>query len=82
MSEYGFCKISVEDHEGEIKTLSLFPIYPDRSGIDLETGEVIRSDIPVERYFADCSNGDFYLVQNRTTKRFLWSYDSFFEEAN
>ena len=77
-----FCKISVEDHEGEIKTLSLFPIYPDRSGIDLETGEVIRSDIPVERYFADCSNGDFYLVQNRTTKRFLWSYDSFFEEAN
>jgi hypothetical protein len=74
-----FTKITVTPKSGTPKTLSLFPIYPQKSGIDKETGEEMYENIQVERYFADCSNGDFFLVQNRTTKRFLWAYDSFFE---
>lgn len=73
-----FSKITVEDNKGNVKSLSLFPIYPYDSGVDPKTGEV-KEGTPIERYFADCSCGDFYLVQNRNTKKFLMSYDGFFK---
>ena len=73
------CQDAGVDKDGNPKSLSLFPIYPEKAGIDKETGEVMYDNIPVERYFADCSNGDFFLVQHRNTQRFLWAYSSFFE---
>lgn len=75
-----FSIITVTDAKGEEKEVRLFPIYPEQE-IDLKTGAVIGSG-DVERYFADCSCGDFFLVQHLLFRKILWAYEFFFEKES
>lgn len=76
-----FSVISVTDIKGNTHTVKLFPIYPKHSSVDPKTGLVVNTEFPVERYFVDHSNGDFFLMQHRNLKKVLWAYEFFFDES-
>ncbi len=76
-----FSIIRLEKTDGEQKTVKLYPIYPrDAAGNIVQRPRVAGPAI--ERYFAESSTGDFYLVQHRVFEKVLWAYDFFFEEYN
>ncbi|MEN0004252.1 MAG: DUF4340 domain-containing protein [Bacteroidota bacterium] len=77
-----FSIITVNDTKGKSKTIKLFPIYIDRSGVDPKTGLVVNTEFPVERYFIDASNGDFFLTQHRLLSKLLWAYEFFYEQPS
>lgn len=63
---------------GEEKTIQLFPLTDIlEEGEDLPKLEML---VKIERYFADCSWGDFLLVQQRVIGKWLRPYDFFIEE--
>ncbi len=74
-----FSIITVRKDDGEERWVRLHPIFPPGATIDIKTGMPVRGGI-VERYFADCSSGDFMLVQDRVFRPVLWAYEFFFEE--
>ncbi len=70
-------EISVEDTNGFIKEIKLFPLL-DVFNPEINTRSV-NIDPRVERYFVDCSWGDFMLSQQLLFGKILWKYDEFFE---
>ena len=74
-----FCIISLTNQSGQEQQVKLFPIYPDPTGLDPKSGYSLSS-LPVERYYAAMSSGDFMLVQHRVFKNILWGYPFFFEQ--
>lgn len=72
-----FSIITVRNDAGEEKWVRLHPILPPGAALDIKTGLPTRGGT-IERYFADCSSGDFMLVQDRVFRRILWAYEFFF----
>lgn len=68
-----FSIITVTRKDGSEKTVRFFPIF-EKFASD---GQVVSAG-RAERYFADVSNGDFMLVQNRVFKVIFWGYGMFF----
>ena len=63
----------------EETSVRFIPIYP--GGLyDPKTGEVRPGTPLVERYYADVTSSDeFMLVQDRVFRKIFWAYDFFFE---
>ena len=70
-----FSVITLKKTDGTETSVRFFPVFEKY----MENGFLLTSSNP-ERYFADMSNGDFMLVQNRVFKSVFWAYDFFFEE--
>jgi len=69
-------EISVTDMEDETKKVRLFSlidIY--NKGINTRG---VDQDNRVERYFADCSWGEFMIVQDLLFRKILWRYEEFY----
>lgn len=74
-----FAIISMKNKSGEQKTVNLHPIVTkNRSGETLYNSSG-KEQIMIERYFANCSNGDFFLVQHQAFEKLLWAYQGFFQ---
>jgi hypothetical protein len=69
-------EISVTNQENEVKSVKLFPMI-DVFNADINTRSV-DVDKRVERYFADCSWGEFMIVQHLLFSKILWRYEEFF----
>jgi hypothetical protein len=71
-----FSIITVRNKAGQETAVRLFPIF-----LDYQDPEAVQlpGSVTVERYFADCSSGNFMLVQNILFSKILWAYDFFFE---
>ena len=74
-----FSIITLEDVQGNETQIRLHPIVSNLIAQDTKTGEYLTND-QIERFYIDCSTGDFMLVQNLVVKRILWGYSFFFEE--
>lgn len=72
-----FCTISLKQTDGTEQVVKLHPIF--KAPYVDEAGNVTRQDDTIERYYANCNNGDFMLVQHLVFKKILWPYESFFE---
>lgn len=72
-----FCTISLNTKEGNEKIVSLFPI--ENSTMVDESNPGVVKQLPVERYFAESSTGDFILVQDRLFRKILRGYAYFFD---
>lgn len=71
-----FSIVSLTTLNGETRTVKLFPIVTmDKDGYPVKNDQ---GDIAMERYFADCSTGDFMLVQDRLWSKVLRPYEFFF----
>jgi len=68
-----FSIVTLENNKGESKTLRIHPLR--QRG---EDGKPLPKT-KVDRYLADCSTGDFYLIQHVVFGKTLWAYDYFFE---
>lgn len=70
-------EISIQNNDGEVKSIRMF------SALDVFNPEIntraVNIDKRVERYFVDCSWGDFMLVQHLLFGKILWKYEEFFE---
>ena len=70
-------EVKVENLNGEEKSIRMF------SSLDVFNPEIntreVNTDKRVERYFVDCSWGDFMLVQHLLFGKILWKYEEFFE---
>jgi len=73
-----FARFEIESMEGS-KEIKLFPIK-DIYFNDVNTASVDQTAL-IERYFADCSWGDFMMVQHGLAKKILLPIDYFFEES-
>ncbi len=73
-----FAKFMIENKNGETKEISLFPIK-DLYFQDVNTTSVDQT-ARIERYFADCSWGDFMMVQHILAKKILLPIDFFFDQ--
>ncbi len=73
-----FCNIILTKSDGEVKSVKFFPFVKlDKWGNPVpETGGQ-----PVFRLNADCSWGDFMLIQQSVFSKAFWSYDSFFSKS-
>lgn len=69
-------EISVTNKEDETKGVKLFPMI-DVFNADINTRSV-DVDKRVERYFADCSWGEFMIVQHLLFSKILWRYEEFY----
>lgn len=69
-------EISVTNKEDETKNVRLFPMI-DVFNADINTRSV-GVDKRVERYFADCSWGEFMIVQHLLFSKILWRYEEFY----
>ena len=73
-----FCHITVTKKDGEVKSVRFFPYTRvDKYGNPIPE----PAGYPVFRMNADCSWGDFMLVQQNVFKDVFWSYESFFETS-
>lgn len=73
-----FCTITLTKKDGVVKTVRFFPF----TRIDKYGNPVPENpNQPVFRLNADCSWGDFMLVQQEVFKSAFWSYESFFEKS-
>ncbi len=70
-------EVDVKTRDGSVKSIKMF------SHLDVFNPEIITRavnvDKRVERYFVDCSWGDFMLVQHLLFGKILWKYNEFFE---
>lgn len=70
-------EIEVKGTEGNSRKIKMF------SSLDVFNPEIntraVNIDKRVERYFIDCSWGDFMLVQHLLFRKILWKYEEFFE---
>jgi len=69
-----FSMITVKRADGSEQTVRFYPLF-EKFASD---GQVVSSG-RAERYFADMSNGDFMLVQNRVFKEIFWGYEMFYQ---
>ncbi len=76
-----FSIVTVKDKDGNENVVRLHPIYPETEMVlNPKTGEWEHDGGGiVERYFADCSSGEFMLTQHRVFKKVLWAYEFFYE---
>lgn len=73
-----FCNITLIKNDGEVKTVRFFPYTRvDKYGNPVPDPE----GYPVFRLNAECSWGDFMLVQQNVFKKAFWSYEAFFEKS-
>ena len=73
-----FCHIILTKNDGEVKSVRFFPF----TRIDKYGNPIPEpAGYPVFRMNADCSWGDFMLVQQNVFKEVFWSYESFFETS-
>lgn len=73
-----FCTITLTKNDGEVKTVNFFPYTKkDKFGNPMPD----TAGQPVFRLNADCSWGDFMLVQQRLFEKAFWSYDAFFSKS-
>ncbi len=73
-----FCDITLVKNDGEVKSVRFFPYTRiDKYGNPVPDPE----GQPVFRLNADCSWGDFMLVQQSVFSKVFWSYESFFEKS-
>ncbi len=73
-----FCNITITKNDGEVKSVRFFPFTNiDKYGNPKPTPK----GYPVFRLNAECSWGDFMLVQQNVFKKAFWSYESFFEKS-
>lgn len=68
-----FVIITLKNEKNQQKAVRLFPIY-EKDGY----GIVIQDRKP-DRYFAETSEGDFFLVQDVVFRKFFLDYKSFFD---
>lgn len=71
-----FCVMELTLKDGRTQGVALYPIQPER--IYDADGKVVQASNTIERYYADCKNGDFLLVQHRVFKKVLWAYSYFY----
>jgi hypothetical protein len=71
-----FSVISVTDIEGNTKEVKFHPLLVD-DFYDTKTGTFLANS-DIERFYAECSTGDFMMIQNRVFNKIFWSYDFFF----
>ncbi|MFT5166095.1 MAG: hypothetical protein ACI8P3_001326 [Saprospiraceae bacterium] len=71
-----FAIVSLTKNDGTEKTVRFIPFQ--KKGRD---GELIKQDpnIPIFRFHADCSWGDFMLVQQGVFEKVFWGYESFYQ---
>lgn len=69
-------EIYVTDMDSEVKSVRLFSVI-DVFNVDINTRGVDK-DKRVERYFADCSWGEFMIVQDLLFRKILWKYEEFY----
>ena len=73
-----FCNITITKTDGEVKSVRFFPYTKvDKYGNPVPDPE----GYPFFRLNADCSWGDFMIVQQEVFKKAFWSYESFFEKS-
>ena len=70
-------EVKVTEISGAIKSIKMFATL-DVFNKEINT-RTVNVDKRVERYFVDCSWGDFMLVQHLLFRKILWKYDEFFE---
>ncbi|WP_235295879.1 hypothetical protein [Portibacter marinus] len=68
--------VSVTDIQDQTKSVRLFPQI-DVYNPDINTRGVDQ-DRRIERYFADCSWGEFMIVQDLLFRKILWRYEEFY----
>lgn len=68
-----FVIITLKNEKDKPKAVRLFAIY-EKDGY----GNVIQDRKP-DRYFAETSEGDFFLVQDIVFRKYFWDYKAFFE---
>lgn len=73
-----FSIVRVTDHKNQEFTVHFHPQTPEGAKGPTIDG-ITPATTSIFRYFANCSNGNFMLVQNRVFKNAFWSYESFFE---
>jgi len=69
-------EVFVTNMEGAEKGFRLFSLI-DVFNPDINT-RTVGTDKRVERYFADCSWGEFMVVQDRLFNKVLWKYEEFY----
>ncbi|MBK8723682.1 MAG: hypothetical protein IPL95_15930 [Saprospiraceae bacterium] len=72
-----FATIKMTNIQNKETSISLYPIEKEEMTAEEREKNIGKS---IERYFGNCSNGEFYLLQQVVIGKLLWSYDSFFTE--
>jgi len=76
-SEKPFATIKLTTIQNKETSLSLYPIQQEEMTQEEKEKNIAKT---IERYFGNCSNGEFYLLQHVVVGKLLWSYESFFDE--
>lgn len=74
-----FAIVTIKDVKDQEMVIKFHPIVKEGSKTDNKTGQLVIGQDFVERYFADVSNGDFMMVQQRIFGKIFWAYEHFFE---
>ncbi|GLR20058.1 hypothetical protein [Portibacter lacus] len=69
-------EISVTDIKDVTKSVKLYP-FIDIFNPEINT-RIVDEDKRIERYFADCSWGEFMIVQDLLFSKVLWRYEEFY----
>lgn len=72
-----FCRVSLEDNNGERTDLEMYPIQPDQQ-FDEKTGEPLPVG-EVQNYYAVLNDEDFIVVSHLVMKKLLWAYEFFYQ---
>ena len=74
-----FAILTLKDKNGAEESVRFHPLRAlNEQGLPLSDAEV-SDDTAVERYHADHSSGDYYLIQQRIVGKVFWDYREFFE---
>ncbi|MEM9820993.1 MAG: DUF4340 domain-containing protein [Bacteroidota bacterium] len=79
-----FSIVTLKDRKGETVEARFFP----QRVVETNNAPDGKSPLPIEaagkgiieRYFADCSDGNFMLVQHRVFGKIFWDYNAFFDQ--
>jgi Domain of unknown function (DUF4340) len=75
-----FAILTVKDKKGDAQSIRFHPLRNlGADGLPLKDAKV-TDDTAVERYHADHSRGDYYLIQQRLIGKAFWDYAHFFTE--
>ncbi|MFM2266853.1 MAG: hypothetical protein RL757_294 [Bacteroidota bacterium] len=77
-----FAIINMKKTNGTTKIVKLHSILGRNKKGEIIATENIEQGVAVDRYFADCSWGDFMIVQNVMFERILFPYQSFFHSRS
>lgn len=77
MAQVPFAIINYKTKSGTDKTIKIYPL---KDLLDEDEGSIkLESLVKIERYYADCSWGDFLLLQQRVIGSWFRPYDFFVE---